>query len=177
MDASTLDPTAVAAALAAEQDQVAALLDRLPDAAWDDALPPLALERLLVLGHFPSYSAELDWSPREIAGHLRDSARISTDRIGRIRSEEEPTLEDFVTDDPQRLASYTATERATLRNQLDEAQAGLRAAVAAVPVDDLDRRAVHETDGPVTLGEVLAFLPDHQRDHREQLAAFAAAPF
>lgn len=170
-------PTDIATALTAEQDQVAALLDRLTDAAFDDALNPLALERLLVTGHFPEYASELDWSPREIAGHLRDSARIFTGRIERILSEDEPTLADFVTDDPARIADYADTTREDLRAQLDEAQAALRSAVAGVPTAALGRPAVHETDGRLVLGELLAFLPDHQRDHREQLAAFAAAPF
>lgn len=170
-------PTDIAAALQTEQDQVGALLDRLTDAGWDEPLNPLALERLLILGHFPDYASELDWTPREIAGHLRDSARVFTERITRIRTEEEPTLPDFVTDEPARLDGYAASSREDLREELREAQRTLRSAVADVPAADLGRRGVHETDGPVTLGELLAFLPEHQRDHREQLAAFAAAPF
>lgn len=170
-------PTDIAAALATEQDQVGALLDRLTDATWDEPVNPLALERLLILGHFPDHASELDWTPREIAGHLRDSARIFTERIERILTEDEPTLADFVTDDPARLDEYTATSREDLRAQLDEAQLTLRSTVADVPPAARSRRAVHETDGPLVLGDLLAFLPEHQRDHREQLAAFAAAPF
>ncbi|MBW3657782.1 MAG: DinB family protein [Actinobacteria bacterium] len=170
-------PDDIAVALAAEQDQVGALLDRLTDAGWDEPLNPLALDRLLILGHFPEYAAELDWTPREIAGHLRDSARVFTERIGRILDEDEPTLPDFVTDDPVRLRDYAATSREELREELTTAQLALREAVAGVPAAALGRRGVHEADGPLLLGELLAFLPEHQRDHREQLAAFAAAPF
>jgi uncharacterized damage-inducible protein DinB len=177
--ASMENTTARSAAgdLAVEQDQVGPLLDRLTDADWDAPLNPLALERLLLLGHFPDYAHELDWTPRQIAGHLRDSARVFTERIARIRGEDQPLLADFVTDAPERMDDYAATSREQLRAQLDEAQAQLRAAVAAVPGDELDRTGDHEVDGPVRLRELLAFLPGHQRDHREQLAAFAAAPF
>jgi hypothetical protein len=164
-------------ALAVEQDQVGPLLDRLTDADFDAELSALALERLMLLGHFPAYAHELDWTPRQIAGHLTDSARVFAERIARIRGEDEPVLADFVTDAPERLERYARTPREELRAGLDAAQAELRGAVAAVPDAALDRAGVHEVDGRVTLRVVLGFLPDHQRDHREQLAAFAAAPF
>lgn len=173
---STTAETAVHA-LAVQQDQVGPLLDRLTDAVFESDVNPLALERLLLLDHFVGdYGFELDWTPRQIAGHLRDSARIFADRIRRIRSEDEPELPDFVTDAPERLADYAGTPRDELRSQLDAAQAELRAAVGDVPDAELDRAGWHETDGRVTLRDILAFLPEHQSDHREQLAAFAAAP-
>lgn len=173
----TPDAHTAAHELAVEQDQVAPLLDRIPDGDFDAELNPLALERLMLLGHFPSYAHELDWTPRQIAGHLRDSARVFTDRIRAIRQQDRPQLEEFVTDDPDRLAAYAELPREQLRAELDEAQAGLRAAVASVTVAELDRAGLHPTDGVVTLRRMLAWLPEHQRDHREQLAAFAAAPF
>ncbi len=164
-------------ALAVEQDQVGSLLDRLGDALFESEVNPLALERLMLTGHFMGdYGFELDWTPRQIAGHLRDSARVFTERIRRIRAEDEPRLADFVTDAPDRLDDYAATTREDLRTQLDDAQAELRAAVADIPDAELDRAGVHEVDGRVTLRELVAFLPEHQSDHREQLAAFAAAP-
>lgn len=174
------DTTAQTAAhlLAVEQDQVGPLLDRLTDALFDGEINPLALERLMVMGHFMGeYGHELDWTPREVCGHLRDSARIFTERITRIREEDDPQLADFVTDAPERLEEYASTEREELRDQLDAAQAELRRTVEAIPEADLDRAGIHETDGRVTLREIIAFLPEHQSDHREQLAAFAAAPF
>lgn len=162
--------------LAVEQDQVGPLLDRLTDAIYDGDINPLALERLLIMGHFMEYGHELDWSPRHVAGHLRDSARIFTDRIQRILAEDDPHLVDFVTDDPELIAEYEAAERDDLRDELDAAQAELRRTVAEVPEEALDRAGIHETDGRVTLRSILDFLPGHQSDHREQLAAFAAAP-
>src|SRR3712207_6270700 len=62
--------------------------------------------RLARLGHFPAHAAELDWTPRGVAGHLRDSALVFTERIHRIRSESEPLLADFVPDEPERVAGY-----------------------------------------------------------------------
>jgi hypothetical protein len=168
-------PGAVASAVAAladEQWRVAALVDAaLARDAWDARLRPEQRRRLVRLGHFPAYSAELDWTPLEVAGHLRDSARIFGDRIRRIRTEPEPALADFVTDAPDRLSDYRTTAPVDLVDQLRSAQAELLRAVAAVRTADLDRAGMHEVDGRVTVADLLAFLPGHQRDHADQLAA------
>ena len=158
--------------LAAQQQRVAdalATIGRLD--RWEVRLGSAARNRLVRAGHFPEYGAELDWTPQEIAGHLRDSAEVFTERIRRLRAEEEPVLPDFDTTAPQRLADYHRTRPARLLRQLAAAQQDLRVAVAEVGVDDLGRRGVHEVDGPVTLADVLAFLPGHQSDHAEQLHA------
>lgn len=139
--------------------------------AWTAVLRPDDSWRLVRSGHFSQYSAELDWTPVEVAGHLRDSARIFTDRLHRLRSEENPSLPDFVTDAPRRLADYRTTDPTVLVDQLRTAQTELLQAVAAVHGPDLGRTGTHETDGPVTVADVLTFLPGHQRDHARQLTA------
>lgn len=143
--------------------------------AWTAVLRPDDRWRLVRSGHFPQYSAELDWTPLEVAGHLRDSARIFTERLQRLRSEDDPLLPDFVTDAPRRLADYRATSPDTLVDQLRTTQAELLVAVAAVRAPDLERSGTHETDGPMTVADVLTFLPGHQRDHARQLGALLSA--
>lgn len=160
--------------LAAEQDRVAAIVGSLTPAGWEAQLMPLGLERLLTMGHFPEYVSELDWTPREVVGHLRDSADVFTERIARLRSEDRPAFEDFVTDDPARLSEYRETDPEDLAEQLTASQERLLAAVRSVEPDELTRWGVHEVEGELTLGEVIAFLPEHQRDHREQLSALTA---
>lgn len=165
----------VAASLADEQWRVATLLSATAArGAWTNRLRDEARWHLVRRGHFPANAAELDWTPREVAGHLRDSARVFTERIARLRSEADPRLPDFVPDAPERVAAYRAVPVEELLDDLRTAQAGLLAAVAAVPADELGRGGVHEVDGPVTLGGLLDFLPGHQRDHAEQLAALLA---
>ncbi len=160
--------------LTAEQERVASIVASLTDAGWQADLQPLALERLLALGHFLDHTWEVEWRPYEVVGHLRDSARIFTERIERIRREDRPQLPDFRTGDPDRIAEYHATDVAALADQLTVAQEELHAAVTAVPTSELDRIGVHETDGPVRLSEVIRFVAAHQRDHREQLSALTA---
>ena len=170
-----LVPAAVAssaAALAEEQWRVATLVRAAGlRGRWDATLDDDARWRLVRSGHFVEYSAELDWTPREVVGHLRDSARVFTDRLRRIRTEDVPLLADFVTDAPDRLADYRSTPVDRLADELRTAQAALLATVAGLGTGDLDRSGRHETDGPVTVAGLLRFLPAHQRDHAEQLTA------
>ena len=163
--------TAVAA-LAHEQWRVAGWGDAaLARNAWDARLLPEQRRRLVRLGHFPEYASELDWTPREVAGHLRDSALVFTDRLRRIRAERDPALADFVPDAPERLDDYRTTAPDRLIAELREAQAGLLREIADVREADLDRAGIHAVDGRVTVAGLLAFLPGHQRDHADQLAA------
>ena len=168
-------PAAVAdtaAALAEEQWRVTTLVRAAEvHGRWDAVLHDDARWRLVRSGHFTRYGSELDWTPREVVGHLRDSARVFTDRLRRICAEDGPSLADFVTDAPGRLADYRATPVEVLADELRTAQAALLATVAGLRPGDLDRAGRHETDGPVTVAGLLRFLPAHQRDHAEQLAA------
>jgi DinB superfamily len=168
-------PAAVAgaaAALAEEQWRVATLVRAAGVRhRWDAVLDDGARWRLVRSGHFGEYGAELDWTPREVVGHLRDSARIFTDRLRRICTEDVPLLQDFVTDEPARLAEYRRTPVDVLVDDLRAAQAALLATVAGLGPHDLERTGRHETDGPVDVARLLRFLPAHQRDHADQLTA------
>jgi hypothetical protein len=163
---------AATAALAEEQWRVAMLVSAVETRGrWDAELGTDARWRLTRRGHFPQYADELDWTPREVVGHLRDSARVFTERLRRMTTEETPRLPDFVPGDADRVAGYRTTPVEVLADELRTAQSALLATIAGLAPDDLDRAGVHEVDGPVTVAEVIAFLPAHQRDHAEQLTA------
>jgi hypothetical protein len=130
--------------------------------------------RLAGLGHFPAYASELDWTPLEVAGHLRDSALVFTERIYRLRTQAQPLLPDFVPDEPTRVAGYRSVPPVQLAEQLRTAQAALFDSVSGLTTGELARTGVHEIDGPVTLASLVEFLPAHQRDHADQLAALLA---
>ncbi len=172
---TTVVPSPVATyvdALARQQARVDLLLARaVAEGGWEARLATGDQERLVRSGHFPQYASELEWSPREVAGHLRDSALAFTERIYRLRTETEPLLADFVPDEPDRVAGYRAVPPVQLAEQLRAAQTALFDSVAGLIPADLDRAGVHEVDGRVTVAELVAFLPAHQRDHAEQLTA------
>jgi hypothetical protein len=170
---SSLLPVAEsAAALAGQQARVAALLARAArEGRWSSTLPAAERAGLVERGHFPEYAGELEWTAHEVAGHLRDSARVFAERVRRLRTERDPFLPDFLPLEPERVAGYRDVPADVLLAELDAAQAGLLAAVEDVDPAELPRTGRHETGGVVTLADVLAFLPGHQRDHAEQLAA------
>jgi hypothetical protein len=159
-------------ALEAQQSRVAVLLAAAAsDDRWQAALQPEDRQRLVHLGHFPGYATELDWTVGEVAGHLRDSAQIFTDRLRRMRREQQPQLADFVTDAPERLADYRSTPPSQLLQQLRMAQKELLQTVAGVDATELDRTGLHAVDGRISVAAVIDFLPRHQLDHAQQLAA------
>ena len=163
---------AATAALAEEQWRVATLVQAVEiRGRWTAELGTDARWGLVRRGHFPQYPSELDWTPREVVGHLRDSARVFTDRLRRMTGEDTPPLADFVTDGADRVADYRSTPVEVLADELRTAQAALLTTIAGLGLDDLARAGVHEVDGPVTVADVIAFLPAHQRDHAEQLSA------
>ena len=161
-----------ASALAEEQWRVVTLVSALSARGrWDAELGTDARWQLTRRGHFPQYASELDWTPREVVGHLRDSARVFTERLRRICTEDTPRLADFVPDDAARLADYRTTPVEQLADELRTAQAALLTTIAGLGAADLDRAGVHEVDGRITVAELITFLPAHQRDHAEQLSA------
>lgn len=161
----------VAARLRREQQRVGEVLRALDETGWDNLLSPSDKDRLLCEGHFDEYAAELEWSPREVAGHLRDSARTFHERILRLQRETNPFLPDFVTTAPERIDDYRVTSLPQLVDSLFKAQRRLAQIVEAVDDEEFQRAGVHEVDGIVTLGELLDFLPAHQADHAKQLEA------
>ncbi|SFT87028.1 DinB superfamily protein [Geodermatophilus amargosae] len=159
-------------ALEAQQSRVALLVAAAAsDDRWHAALHPEDRNRLIRLGHFPEYATELDWTVGDVAGHLRDSARIFTDRLRRMCRERQPQLADFATDAPERLADYRSRPPAQLLEELSRAQDELLRTVAGVGATELDRTGLHAVDGRISVAEVLDFLPRHQLDHAQQLAA------
>ncbi|WP_157943974.1 DinB family protein [Blastococcus atacamensis] len=143
---------------------------------WHATLQPEDRQRLVHLGHFPDYSSELDWTVGDVAGHLRDSAQVFTERLRRMCTERQPQLADFVTDAPERLAGYRSPPPAQLLRQLRRAQDELLQTVAGVGATELDRTGLHAVDGRISVAEVLDFLPRHQLDHAQQLAAQLRCP-
>lgn len=166
---------AAASNLSTWQRHVARLVDEV-DAleGWSAVLPPHERERLVRQGHFVAYVGELDWTPHEVIGHLRDSALIFSERIRRLQVESEPVMSDFSTTAPERLADYRATGTRQMVAQLQAAQTTLHGAIACVEESQLDRSGWHDVDGRLSLHDVLTFLPGHQQDHGCQLEALTA---
>ena len=164
---------AARAELHRQRARVAVLATGLSDAAFDARPSPSVARAIAGQGHFSAYDGEVGWSARLVVGHLGDSARIFAERIHRVRTEEEPVLADFVTDEEVRIDRYLASDLRELVDGLEAAQDLLESALAEAHPVELARGATHELDGPLTLGDIVAFLPGHQRDHADQLSLLA----
>ncbi|SDG05566.1 DinB superfamily protein [Blastococcus aurantiacus] len=159
-------------ALEAQQTRVGLLVGAAADdGRWHAVLQPEDRRRLVHLGHFTEYAIELDWTVGDVAGHVRDSAQIFTDRLTRMCRERQPQLADFVTDAPERLADYRSRPPTQLLQELRRAQNTLLLTVAGIRATELSRTGHHPLIGPVSVADVLNFLPGHQLDHAQQLAA------
>ena len=159
-------------ALSIAQIHVWSVATGLSVAQWETTLPAGRCGELLTLGHFEQNEAELGWTPRQVVGHLRDSALVFTSRIRALQGGGHPVLADFVPDEPARLRDYATRSRSQLLGELSAAQLLLRETLSGVDASQLDHHGTHEVDGELTLADVVGFLPGHQRDHAEQLARF-----
>jgi hypothetical protein len=163
------DVETVAAALEHEQARVARALRRLQGR---ETLAASDRDRLVALGHFPDYAEELGCNAGQVAGHLRESAEVFWGRVRRLSDGAGGVISDF---DPYRRAeSWADCANDQLLPGLLLAQADLLAAVRSVGPRWLLHSAMWEDGTAVTLRGLLEFLPMHQRDHAEQLAAMLA---
>lgn len=162
--------------LAVQQDLVASRVGMLTDAGWDAEPTEEALEQLVGTGHFTANSHQLDWTPREIVGHLRDSNRAYLDVITQLRSDDEPELPVLEDPDDEQLESYRGTDVEHLESQLDQSQNDLRSVIKDVRVDELGNVAIDTDGGKITLEELLDVLPEHVEAHARHLSAVTAEP-
>ncbi len=176
MTAAPQAPIAASVALLRrEQRRVAALLAALSPSGWDGRLDDRARATLVATGHFPRFAGELDWGAQEVAGHLRDSARVFASRLCRLLVGDTGPFEDFDPLAPDRVADYLVTPPNLLLAEFDAAQEELLRTVAAVTADDLTATARRADGRPVTVADLLGFLPAHQADHAAQLTALSDA--
>lgn len=160
--------------LGVQQDLVASRVGMLTDAGWDAEPTEEALEQLVGTEHFAANSHQLDWTPREIVGHLRDSNRAYKDAIVLLRSDDEPELPALEDVEEEQLQDYREAGTDDLTSQLDQSQNDLRSTIKDIQVKELDNVAI-DTDGvKITLRELLESLPDHVEGHARHLSAITA---
>ena len=125
-------------------------------------------------GHFVDYTHELDWTAREIGGHLADSATVFGARIKVIRDMDMPSFGDFITDEPARLERYGVLTFSALVDRMVWTHQYLRAQIDAIEDGDIDRMGSHEHEGEMSIRYILDFLPGHIADHVAHLRALAS---
>ncbi|HEX6871961.1 MAG TPA: GDSL-type esterase/lipase family protein [Micromonosporaceae bacterium] len=166
--------TAIAERLSLHQERVRAALARIgPAAGGTITLTAASRRELIQLGHFPEYGGELAWTAHQVAGHLRDSARVFAERISLLRAGGEPVLPRFEPLEPDRIAGYDRLEWSELMDSLGRAQSALVQVILTCWAEHLAHAGRRANGSPITLQEVLEFLPGHQEDHAIQLERMA----
>ncbi len=118
--------------------------------------------------------ADGGWSAKEIAGHLRDAARIYHERLFLAATHERPFLEPY---DEAALARDRNYQEMTLA----EIVAGLRswreetvALLEGLEPAAWERVAVHGEVGEMSIVHLVAHMIEHEADHLRGLARLLA---
>jgi hypothetical protein len=113
------------------------------------------------------------FSLREQACHLRDLEREGyLVRIRRIFAEESPALEGFDGDAVAQARDYPAQDARAAARDFAAARAELVALLEPMDAHDAAREATFGGER-ITLAGLVAMIEDHDRGHREEIAALA----
>jgi len=110
-----------------------------------------------------------EWSIIEVCCHVRDAGEISTLRITRLATEDDPTIEGY---DEQALArerDYLGDDIARVRPALRTAWSGLAETLERLPPEAWQRAGRHPERGALTLAIEAQRYAEHARTHLEQL--------
>ena len=157
MTEPALSPAAIAALLLSSAHAIA---------AEASALGPRARQR----------PREGDWCANEIVGHLIEAEqRGFSGRIRAMLETHEPTLVRW--DQPAVAAARRDHEKDTaqLLTELADLRADRLALVRDLTDDDLVRRGIHPTVGPLTIAEIANEWVHHDREHLVQLLEVSRA--
>jgi rubrerythrin len=147
------DPFQALAYLRQTPEQVAALLEGLPDAVLD------------------RQPADGGWAIRHVIAHLRDAQLLVDYRIQLMLAEENPSLEakavfEWATqagERPETVQEILAAYRASRRNTL--------ASLERIPLADWWRSGRHQEFGEVTILQQASYFAMHEVTHLPQLEA------
>lgn len=112
------------------------------------------------------------WTPRHIVAHLVDRQPVQRRRIDRTLEEERP----FLPDEPESLEATGAMSRplAGLVRVFAAAREGDMRVFEALSPTELDRRAVHEVAGELSIAEMVSHIAYHDLVHIRQVAGILA---
>jgi hypothetical protein len=147
-----------------ERNEVIATIRALPDGVTG-LVGELAAEQLR------RHLSPGEWSVLEICCHLRDDGEISTQRIQRLATEDNPAIEGY---DEAALAAernYGGDDIARVLPALRAAWAELAQTLEQLPPDAWQRAGSHPERGALTLGSEAQDYANHAHEHTAQLRA------
>jgi DinB superfamily len=128
-----------------------------------------AAKAVIALGDDIPESAEGEWTPAEILGHVCDGARVWGGRMRRVAREEEPELESFDEGAALRVAGYRWKRLEPLLAEFRIVSDDTLTFLRGLAPGDWTRVGRHPTQGRVSLGDLARIEMEHERDHARQL--------
>ncbi len=118
----------------------------------------------------PSAADAEGWTAVEILAHVRASDDIIAYRIYAILARDNPPLPAY--DDRRwvEVARYAALPVQDSLAAFTLKRAELVQMLRHIPPADWARQGTHETEGPLTLRQIVTFLVEHDEEHCAQLA-------
>ena len=105
------------------------------------------------------------WTPREILGHLKESAAVYDERVTRVATEENPYLLAYDQDEGVARGNYNSADPSTLLTSIADSRRKTIALLRSLPVDAWERPGVHSETGPLTLRSMVEHMVEHETDH------------
>ena len=105
------------------------------------------------------------WSPKEIAVHLRDAARIYHERLFLTATHEHPFLPGYDEAALARDLDYQNVPAARIVPEVRSWRDETVDLLAGLPPEAWDRQALHEERGEMTLLQIAAHMVEHEAEH------------
>src|SRR5256885_15145467 len=105
------------------------------------------------------------WSTRQVICTIADFEPVYADRMKRVIAEHEPTL---FGGDPEVFAArlaYDARDIGEELNLVESTRRHVARILRTLKPEDFQRRGMHSTDGPITLGTLLERISRHIPHH------------
>jgi uncharacterized damage-inducible protein DinB len=121
--------------------------------------------------HFRFIPAEGDWNIATILAHLLRVERVYAERMGKALHEHEPSVPStrVLNDDDPALAQRLAVPQ--IVHGMLNTRRELQLLLEASSDEGLQRTAMHETLGRMTIGQMADKMATHEIEHVEEIAA------
>ena len=115
------------------------------------------------------------WSAREIVHHLADSETVSSIRLRRLLTEDQPVIQGYDQDDYAARFQYNERDHAAALEAFHAARANTAQLLERMKDEDWKREGSHTESGRYTVEDWLKIYAVHAHNHAAQIRALRAA--
>jgi hypothetical protein len=115
------------------------------------------------------------WSAREIVHHLGDSETVSSIRLKRLLSEDNPVIQGYDQDEYAVRLKYNERDMNPSLEAFRAARVSTAQIMEAMSLEDWSRKGSHTEHGAYSATDWLKIYADHAHNHAAQIRALKAA--